>query len=187
MQIMPNNFIFCRSCGHRIAHDSQFCGECGTQVATDPSIKLPALLSSQTSRLSKFFASHASLSLVTLLVFSGLLIATLPVGWAYAQMHWQNRSGASATADSRSLGDASMAIARCNPILVYFEDSASVTAVASLLASLDASIAFGPNENGAFEVAVSTRSGIGAVRVMEALNKATGLVMTASLRQRCVR
>ena len=178
---------FCTACGHSLAAAARFCDTCGQAVSAPPQTLPVAAPPARAAILGNFFASHASLSLVTLLVFSGLLIATLPVGWAYAQMQWQNRSGASAAADSRSVGDASMAMARCNPILVYFEDSASVTAVASLLASLDASIAFGPNENGAFEVAVSTRSGVGPVRVMEALNKATGLVMTASLRQRCVR
>ncbi len=183
------NSSFCTSCGHNITNGAHFCDICGQPVNASVSTPTPPIAppAFKPGVIGSFFASHANLSLVTLLVFSGLLIATLPVGWAYAQMQWQNRAGNLTIADSRSVGDATTAIARCNPILVYFEESASVTAVASLLARLDASIAFGPNENGAFEVAVSPRSGVGPARVVDALNKASGLVMTASLRQRCVR
>lgn len=186
------NVSFCTSCGHSLPDSGQFCGVCGKSVSAAaagpiPAPSLPvAAAPTKAAALGHFFASHANLSLVTLLVFSGLLIATLPVGWAYVQMQWQNRSGSSATADSRSLGEAAMAIARCSPILVYFDDSATVADVASLLGSLDASIAFGPNENGAFELAMSPRSSVSPARVVEALNKVSSLVLTASLRQRCV-
>ena len=184
---MPQSF--CSACGHPFGVGSKFCEACGAALehgsavrpATVPADNHPApglLLD-----VGHFFASQAYLSLITLLVFSGLLVALAPVGLGY--LRTQGRTGdVVGQATTRSLGARDVdTLARCSPIEVYFTDKAMVTQVAVLLESLDAVIAYGPTENGSFEISVAHEN---APAVAAALNKASDVVLKASTRQRCM-
>lgn len=177
------SILFCTVCGHRMTSDSPFCEECGTPVSAKSAAKLCIPPPTQVSRLSTFFASQATLCLFTLLIFLGLVVALAPAGWRYAGLQIQSRIGQnSATNDSRSVGT-SNAPARCNQIVVLFAGTATVTRVSALLEQLDTTIAFGPNENGAFELSTPSASATG---VADALNRASDAVVSASLRRRCL-
>ena len=166
-----------------MAADTLFCDECGTAAKAE----LPVILRKDTQPLfggiATFFASQATLCLFTLLVFLGLVVALAPAGWRYASLQLKSSSGpAAANNDTRSLG-ASNTPARCNQIVVIFTSTATVVRVAALLEQLDTTIAFGPNENGAFELSTPSAS---TVSVSEALNRAADLVVSASLQRRCL-
>lgn len=131
--------------------------------------------------LGRFFSSQAMLCLITLMVFLGLLIALLPVGLGYLR-----QDSAAGRAGTRAAGDAGAAA--CNPILASFADDASMGKLNQVLERLDASIAFGPNENGAFELSLVEASAPGkAAAVVDALNRMPELVIVASLREQCLR
>ena len=72
---------------------------------------------------------------------------------------------------------------RCNQIVVIFNAAATVARVSALLEQLDSTIAFGPNENGAFELLVPSTSASG---VTDALNRASDAVVGAALQRRCL-
>ena len=184
---MPQSF--CSACGHPFGVDSEFCEACGAAVEhgsvvtheTVPAGNQPApglLLG-----IGHFFASQPYLSLITLLVFSGLLVALAPVGLGY--LRTQGRAGdVVGQATTRSLGAGNVnSFARCSPIEVYFTDKALMSQVDALLESLDAVIAYGPTENGSFEISVAPEN---APAVAAALNKAGDVVLKASTRQRCL-
>jgi hypothetical protein len=177
------SLLFCKSCGRCVEINSPFCDECGTPTATG----LPGTLRRgslpQMGRVTTFFASQATLCLFTLLTFLGLAVALAPVGWRYASLQLKSNNESNATAnDARSLGT-NTAPARCNQIVVIFNATATVARVSALLEQLDTTIAFGPNENGAFELAMPATSAAG---VAEALNRASDAVVSASLQRRCL-
>ncbi len=120
---------------------------------------------------------------MTLLIFLGLVVALAPAGWRYASLQVKSGNAANATSnDARSLGTGN-APARCNQIMVIFAGTATVARVSALLEQLDTTIAFGPNENGAFELSMPATSAAG---VAEALNRASDAVVSASLQRRCL-
>ena len=175
--------LSCKRCAHILIADSIFCEQCGTPTATD----LPVAASTESTVLpggvTSFFASQATLCLFTLLVFSGLVVALAPAGWRYAGLQLKSNSGsASASSDTRSLGASGMP-ARCNQIVVIFNAAATVARVSALLEQLDTTIAFGPNENGAFELLLPSTSASG---VTDALNRASDVVVSAALQRRCL-
>ncbi len=176
---------FCKACGGLLGEDAGFCELCGAAVVpydVNTSSTVPCGTQSSVNPLQGigcFFASQAYLSLVTLLVFCGLLIALAPVGLGYLRMQARQTVGQTV---SRGLGN-DTGQRRCSPIEVYFTGAASVTQVAALLESLSATIVLGPTENGSFEISASSAS---ALAVTEALNNATELVLKASLRPRCL-
>jgi len=177
------SLLFGESCGHRLTSDSPFCEECGAPA----SAKLPETLHMrplpQVSRVTTFFASQATLCLFTLLVFLGLVVALAPAGWRYANLQLKSSAAQNlATNDARSLGT-NNAPARCNQIVVIFNAAATVARVSTLLEQLDTTIAFGPNENGAFELSTPSKTAAG---VAEALNRASDEVVSASLQRRCL-
>lgn len=175
--------LFCKSCGHRLPADSPFCEECGVSTGTELPMSLRKGLLPQVSRITTFFASQATLCLFTLLVFLGLVIALAPAGWRYASLQLKPGGGSNvATSDTRSLGTGN-APARCNQIVVIFNATATVSRVSALLEQLDTTIAFGPDENGAFELSMPATSAAG---VAEALNRASDAVVSASLQRRCL-
>ena len=166
-----------------MASDSPFCEECGTPTATELPVVLRGAPLPQGGKLTTFFASQAALCLFTLLIFLGLVVALAPAGWRYASLQLKSDSGSNAaTNDTRSLGT-STASTRCNQIVVIFAGNATVARVSALLEQLDTTIAFGPNENGAFELSTPTTS---AASVAEALNRASDAVVSASLQRRCL-
>jgi hypothetical protein len=118
------------------------------------------------------------LCLVTLMVFLGLLIALAPVGLAY--LHQGEAGGG--RAGTRDAGGSHAAA--CNPILATFAEDVPMGKLNQLLDRLDASIAFGPNENGAFELNVAGKN---TAAVVDALNRVPDVVVIASLREACVR
>ena len=175
--------LSCERCGHTLLADAIFCEQCGTPTAAGLSATAknePPILS---GGITSFFASQATLCLFTLLVFSGLVVALAPAGWRYASLQLKSNSGITATSsDTRSLG-ASGLPGRCNQIVVIFNSAATVARVSALLEQLDTTIAFGPNENGAFEVSVPSASASG---VADALNRAPDAVVSAALQRRCL-
>lgn len=127
--------------------------------------------------LGSFFSSQAMLCLVTLMVFLGLLIALAPVGLGYLR-----HEGATGQGGTRAAGNARTV--GCSPILVTFADDVPMGKLNQLLERLNASIAFGPNENGAFELTIT---GDDAAAVVDALNRMPEAVIVASLREQCLR
>lgn len=179
---MPS-YIFCSACGHQSTADVLFCDVCGHAFNGKLAIAPSNTQLRGATVLGSFFASQATLCLVTLLIFLGLVVALAPAGWRYAILQLKSRSGPSAVIeDARSLGISS-APARCNQIVVIFNASTTVARVSTLLEQLDTTIAFGPNENGAFELSIPAPSAAG---VAEALNRASDAVVSASLQRRCV-
>ena len=116
------------------------------------------------------------LCLVTLMVFLGLLIALAPVAFAYLEQSQSSHS-------SGLTRSANKVVQNCNPIIVTFADDAPLRKVSQFLDQLNASIAFGPNENGAFELNLADGS---PQDVVNALNSNTSIVSIASLRDQCL-
>ncbi|MBO9538882.1 hypothetical protein [Herbaspirillum sp.] len=110
-----------------------------------------------------FFSSQAMLCVVALAALLGLL-ATLA--------YWYRPE----TGGGRA--------AACNPILVTFAEDAPLGKLNGLLARLDTGIAFGPDQNGAFEL---RPAGGNAGAVVDALNREPDVVLVASLREACGR
>lgn len=175
--------IFCTACGRSMSIDSAFCEACGE---AQKHAVVPAALptrSNLVASINQFFASQATLCLFTLLIFLGLAIALTPAGWRYVSLQLKpGGTQLTATVDSRSAGT-SNAPARCNQIVVIFNSTATVSRMSALLEQLDATIAFGPNENGAFELSAPAAS---AANVADALNRAADAVVSASLQRRCL-
>ena len=169
-----------------MASGSSFCEQCGTPTGVELPAKLRLQTPPQVSIMSSFFASQAMLCLFTLLVFSGLVVALAPAGWRYASLQLQSsqapNAAAAAVNDSRSLG-AGNTPARCSQIVVIFNATATVARVSALLEQLNTTIAFGPNENGAFELTTLPTL---AAEVADALNRTSDTVVAASLQRRCL-
>lgn len=177
------NTLFCRACGHSIGSGSRFCGACGMQAAVELPINIAGMQQPRLGRMSTFFASQATLCLFTLLVFLGLVVALAPAGWRYANLQLRPGNSQQTTiSDTRSLG-MNYASARCNEIVVIFNSTTSMARVSALLEQLDTTIAFGPNENGAFELSAPSKA---AANVADALNRAADAVVSASLQRRCM-
>lgn len=175
--------LFCRACGHSNHADGRFCGACGVQAAAELPINNTETRQPRLAWMSTFFASQATLCLFTLLVFLGLVVALAPAGWHYANLQLRpGNSQKTITSNTRSLGSNSEP-ARCNQIVVIFNSAATVARVSTLLEQLDTTIAFGPNENGAFELSVPSTSAAG---VADALNRAPDAVVSAALQRRCL-
>ena len=175
--------LFCRACGHNMGANGRFCGACGVQAAVELPMDIAELQQPRLGRMSAFFASQATLCLFTLLVFLGLVVALAPAGWRYANLQLRpGNSQQTATSGTRSMGT-SNAPARCNQIVVIFNSTTSMARVSALLEQLDTTIAFGPNENGAFELSAPSTA---AANVADALNRAADAVVSASLQRRCV-
>ena len=133
--------------------------------------------------LATFFASQSTLCLFTLMVFLGLVVALAPAGWRYAGLQLKSSGRpAAVNSDTRSLSVNNIPV-RCNQIVVIFNPAATVVRVSALLEQLDTTIAFGPNENGAFELSGQATA---AVNVADALNRASDAVVSASLQRRCL-
>ena len=166
-----------------MATDSLFCVECGKAQTAPHAQRLETLDHGMVGGISTFFASQATLCLFTLLVFLGLAVALAPAGWRYANLQLKpGNSRPTSVGDSRSLGTNDVP-ARCNQIVVIFNSAATVSRVSALLEQLDTTIAFGPNENGAFELSAPSAA---AGNVADALNRAADAVVDASLQRRCL-
>ena len=175
--------LFCRACGHNMGADSRFCGACDVQIAVELPINNTGMQQPRLGKMSTFFASQATLCLFTLLVFLGLVVALAPAGWRYANLQLSpGNSQQTATSDTRSMGTGNTP-ARCNQIVVIFNSTTSMARVSALLEQLDTTVAFGPNENGAFELSAPSTA---AANVADALNRAADAVISASLQRRCV-
>ena len=175
--------LICRYCGLSMATGSLFCVECGKAQTAPHAQRLKTLDHGVVGGICTFFASQATLCLFTLLVFSGLVVALAPAGWRYANLQLRSAgTQPTVTSDSRSAGT-SNAPARCNQIVVIFNSTATVSRMSALLEQLDATIAFGPNENGAFELSAAAAA---AANVADALNRAADVVVSASLQRRCL-
>ncbi len=177
------NLSPCTACGHSVSENSTYCEQCGASIAKNSPKLLHQTTKSLIGWVTTFFASQATLCLFTLLVFLGLVVALAPAGWRYANLQLNSEKSTNVlSSDSRSLGGLNTP-ARCNQILVIFNASASVGRISALLEQLDTTIAFGPNENSAFELSMPASSAAG---VMDALNRRSDLVVSASLQRRCL-
>ena len=174
---------FCTVCGHHMTFNALFCEACGANAAAGLPAKSQVRLPPHLPGIGSFFASQAALCLFTLLIFLGLVVALSPAGWRYASLQLRSTSGsAAANGDARSLGMGTTPM-RCHQIVVLFTGTATVTRISALLEQLDTTIAFGPNENGAFELSAPSTSASG---VTDALNRASDAVISASLQRRCL-
>lgn len=133
---------------------------------------------SRLDRLSRLFASQSVLSLVTLLVLLGLAIGLVPVAWTYAHLSLS----APTLTGTKGYSSDGMAIPQCSRVTAAFNSSATFGQISALLQSVDASIAYGPNENGAFEIAVQPGE---APVIAPALLRAAPLVLVASVGKNC--
>ena len=132
------------------------------------------------NRIGQFFADRALLSLVTLMVFSGLLLALVPVAWTYAKMAQTARP--SANEGTKGAGARPLDASSCDRLVVSFTSAAPIGQITALLSSMNASIAYGPDENSAFEVSVPAGE---AAATASALSRAEAIVLSASPRAGC--
>jgi hypothetical protein len=135
------------------------------------------------AKVGQFFSDQAKLSLFVLMLLAGLVIGLTPIAWTYGHSYTAAASTGSSSPTKGGAPNQAGGNNRCNQILVSFASTATIAQIADLLQKLDANIAFGPNENGAYELAVVADS---AVAVVAALNRAEALVVVASLRERCL-
>jgi hypothetical protein len=133
------------------------------------------------NKAAQFFSSQAKLSLIVLMIFSGLIVGLAPIAFGYV-MH-SKTMGKLPTPSTRGGSSETNQPARCNQILVTFAKTATISQISTLLEQLDSSIAFGPNENGSFELLVPS---VKAIDILAALNRADDLVIVASKRERCL-
>jgi hypothetical protein len=138
----------------------------------DPTDK-PAPLSLHA--LSAFFASHAWLSLFTMLMLLGLA-----GGLGKYTARLAPAASTSATAGTRSLGGA--ATPTCGQVLVLWDGAATLKQATQVLQSVDAVVVYGPNENGAFELRVPRDE---ARRIAQALETSPAVRM-ASVQPACL-
>ncbi len=124
-------------------------------------------------KLSAFFASHAWLSLFTVLLLLGL------VGGLAKYTARLAPASTSAAPGTRSLGAPATS---CGQVLVLWEGAATLKQAAQLLQSVDAVVVYGPNENGAFELRVPRND---ARRIAQALETSPAVRM-ASVQSGCL-
>jgi hypothetical protein len=171
--------FFCTACEAGLVFGDRRCEHCGELVGTPQSLQAADMpVPTRLARVGAFFESQAGLSLATLVVFLGLGIALVPVGWNYERL--QARTPA---ADLRA-GLQPDSTAPCHPLQVFFAETAMIGEVAELLRRLGTSIAFGPDKNGAYELAVSEKA---APAVAEFLNKAEDTVDGVFVKPQCGR
>lgn len=174
--------LFCSACGDQLDPDARFCVCCSANENVELPINSVVMKPPHLNQVSTFFASQATLCLFTLLVFLGLAVALAPAGRRYANLQLKpGNAQPTAAGGSRSLGTNEVP-ARCNQIVVIFNSTATVFRVSALLEQLDTTIAFGPNENGAFELSAPSMA---AANVADALNRAADAVVSAALQRRC--
>lgn len=135
------------------------------------------------TKVGQFFSSQAWLSLFILMLFTGLVAALAPIAWTYGRPAVGSTAAPGTSATKGGAANAGSSSGRCNQVLVSFVSTATIAQIAQLLEGLDASIAFGPNENSSYELAVSAST---AAAVVQALNRAEALVVVATLRERCL-
>jgi hypothetical protein len=132
------------------------------------------------SKAALFFSSQAKLSLTVLMIFCGLIVGLAPIAYGYVvQSKVMKQAQTSGTRGGSTELPPSL---RCNQVLVTFARTATISQISILLERLDSSIAFGPNENGSFEILVLSGK---ADEIVAALNRADDLVIVASKRERC--
>lgn len=122
------------------------------------------------------FGKRAYLIATTMMLLAGLVIALLPIAYGYL------RTPGQVTSTSQSRGGEGAAATPCDRVLVSFSRAATMAQVGALLDRLGASILYGPNENGAYEVRVRPES---VEAVISTLEKEEGVVIAASRMGRC--
>ena len=182
--------FFCTACEAGLVFGDQRCDHCGEMVGPPQSLDAPETPApTRLARIGAFFESQAGLSLTALVVFLGLGIALAPVSWNYAHLQAQPRPASQPATDMRS-GAGGSASARpdqsapCHPLQVFFSETAMVCEVAYLLDKLGTSIAFGPDKNGAYQLAVSEKA---APAVAELLGQEEDTVEGVFIKPRCGR
>ncbi len=80
--------FFCTTCDAGLVFGRRRCRHCGVRLPAGGGARYasPRSPSLRFARLGGFFASQASLSLITLLLLLGLGIALAPAGWRYVLM-----------------------------------------------------------------------------------------------------
>ena len=100
--------------------------------------------------LSFFFANHAWLSLFTLLIFGGVAVG-LSRAWSHKPDLQPPAASSSKEPGTRGV-DAVATTAFCAQLVVHLQGAASVRELGQLLRSLNSTIVFGPDENGAYRL-----------------------------------
>jgi len=123
-----------------------------------------------------FFSSHAWLSLFTLLVMLGLVLGLTNVSRKISQNTAASSTVLASVTGTRSAGAFVAPTANCGQILVFFRPDSAMSQVTNVLQQVDAFIAFGPNENQAYEIHVDTADLVG---VQKALEQSSAVAMTS--------
>ncbi len=126
------------------------------------------------------FEKRSLLVLFTLMLLSGLTLGLVPVAYVYLVKRVQQLEPIGPSLASRGVATSANA-GRCNQVLIRFSSTASIGSIGRLMDRLDASIAFGPDQDGAFELTVPSAQ---AIAIVSNLN-ASDLVVAASLRPSC--
>jgi hypothetical protein len=125
--------FFCTACEGGLLFGDRRCAHCGVLAGSPQSLQLPDMAApTRLARIGAFFASQAGLSLATLLIFLGLGIGLVPLGWNYAHLQ-------QAHAPVPGLGAAPGADlpVKCSGLKVFFAQMATVGEVMTLLGKLD--------------------------------------------------
>lgn len=104
-------------------------------------------------RCGALFEKRSLLVLFTLMLLSGLALGLVPVAYVYLMKRVQTLEPIGPALASRG-GMTSAIAGRCNQVLIRFASSAPIGSVGRLMDQVDASIVFGPDQDGAFELSV---------------------------------
>ena len=135
------------------------------------------------TKIGQFFSSQARLSLFVLMLFTGLVAALAPIAWTYGRPVVSSAAVSESSATKGGATSTGNSNCHCNQVVVSFVSTATISQITQLLESLDVSIAFGPNENSSYELAVSANT---ADAVVQALNRAEALVVVATMSDPCL-
>jgi hypothetical protein len=170
--------FFCTACEAGLVFGDRRCEHCGELAGTPQSLQAVSVAApTWLARMGAFFESQAGLSLATLLIFLGLGIGLVPVGWTYARMQQIN-----APAVGSGANPATGAPVKCSGLKVFFADMATVGEVMTLLDQLDIGLVSGPDSGGAFHLAASAQT---LPAVAASLGQAEDTVAGVFIEPRC--
>ena len=131
--------------------------------------------------LSDFFANNAWLSLFTLLIFGGAAIG-LGRAWTFKPDKPSMGSSSVKEPGARGVDPPSTGAVSCAQLAVHFQSNASMRDLGRLLRGVDATIVFGPDENGAYRLRVEPTAVEASVRTLESSPMVISAEMLAGCR-----
>jgi hypothetical protein len=170
--------FFCTACEAGLVFGDRRCEHCGELAGTPQSLHAaPTAAPTRLARIGAFFESQAGLSLATLMVFLGLGIALVPVGWTYARMQQINAPAVGSAANPTTVAPVS-----CSGLKVFFAEMATVGEVTTLLDQLDIWLVSGPDSGGAFHLSAPAQT---LPAMAASLGKAEDTVAGVFIEPRC--